>query len=74
MTTPPGDTAMNLILFLSAFLAQLLIGAVIDLFPETVDGGYDRAGYRWGFGGLLVLQLLAMIWYFHPRHRTHPVP
>ena len=59
-----AQTATNLLLFLCAFGSQTAIGAVIDLFPVSAGGGYDPAGYRWGFGIFLVAQLLALVWYF----------
>jgi hypothetical protein len=58
-----ANTAMNLILFLTAFGAQYAIGAIIDLFPTTATGGYDPRGYQAGFGLFLVAQLLALIWF-----------
>ena len=58
-----AQTAMNLLLFLSAFAAQFMVGAIIDLFPVSEAGGYDPSGYRWGFGLLLALQILAFGWY-----------
>ena len=58
-----ATTAMNLILFLTAFGAQYAIGATIDLFPTTPSGGYAPAGYQAGFGVFLAAQILALIWY-----------
>ena len=59
-----AQTATNLLLFLCAFGTQAAIGAVIDQFPVTAGGGYDPAGYRWGFGIFFAAQLLALAWYF----------
>lgn len=58
-----AHTAINLLLFMTAFLAQAFIGAVIDQFPAAADGGYASAGYRSAFGILLLLQLAAGLWY-----------
>jgi predicted MFS family arabinose efflux permease len=58
-----ANTAMNLILFLFAFGAQYAIGAIIDLFPPTPNGGYAPAGYRAGFGVFFLAQLAALGWY-----------
>jgi predicted MFS family arabinose efflux permease len=58
------NTALNLMVFVVAFLAQWGMGAVIELWPLTALGGYDPAGYRVAFGGMLVLQILALIWFF----------
>jgi len=57
------NTAINVLVFVSAFAAQWGIGVVIDIWPETVTGGYAPEGYRAGFGMLLFLQLAAAIWY-----------
>ena len=61
------NTAVNLLLFLTAFAVQYAIGAIIDLFPPTTAGGYSPEGYRWAFGAFLVLQLLALAWYLGGR-------
>ena len=61
------NTAVNLLLFLTAFAVQYAIGAIIDLFPPTTTGGYSPEGYRWAFGSFLVLQLLALAWYLAGR-------
>jgi predicted MFS family arabinose efflux permease len=58
-----ANTALNMPCFLSAFFAQWAIGAIIGLWPETAAGGYDPAGYRAGFGIILLLQLLAAGWF-----------
>ena len=59
-----ANTAMNLVLFLSAFGAQYAIGAIIDLFP-TGRGGRLRpaAAIRSASGCSLAAQLLALAWY-----------
>ena len=69
-----AQTATNLLLFLCAFGIQAAIGMVIDLFPVTADGGYDPAGYRWGFGIFFVAQLFALAWYFLTARRHEPAP
>jgi MFS family permease len=61
------NTAVNLLLFLTAFAVQYAIGAIIDLFPPTPTGGYSPDGYRWAFGVFLALQLLALAWYLAGR-------
>jgi predicted MFS family arabinose efflux permease len=60
------NTAVNLLLFLSAFAVQYAIGAIIDLFPVTASG-YSPDSYRWAFGVFLALQLLSLIWYLAGR-------
>jgi hypothetical protein len=62
-----ANTAMNLVLFLFAFGAQYAIGAIIDLFPPTLTGGYAPAGYQAGFGVFFAAQVLALGWYLAGR-------
>jgi MFS family permease len=69
-----ANTAVNLLLFLTAFAVQYAIGAIIDLFPPTAAGGYSPEGYRWGFGVFLALQLLALIWYLAGRRSLLAAP
>lgn len=64
---PPGlagrvITGLNLLVFAAAFLAQWMIGAVIDLWPAT-DTGYGAEGYRAGFGMMLAFQAAALVWF-----------
>lgn len=58
-----AQTAMNLLLFGGAFLAQAAIGWIIDLYPLTVSGGYAPEGYQIAFSALVALQLLSLVWY-----------
>jgi predicted MFS family arabinose efflux permease len=62
--TGRANTALNLMVFVVAFMAQWGMGAVIERWPETAQGGYDPAGYQVAFGIMLVLQILALIWFF----------
>ncbi len=59
-----ANTALNLLVFAAAFGAQWGIGAIINLWPESAAGGFNRAGYQAGFGILTALQLLAALWYW----------
>ncbi len=59
-----ANTGLNLMVFLAAFAAQWVIGLIINLWPQTVTGGYEAAGYSSGFGLIVVLQLAAAAWYF----------
>lgn len=59
-----ANTALNLLVFVLAFIAQWGIGAVIEIWPVTAEGGYDPAGYRAAFGVMLSLQILGLIWFF----------
>ena len=44
------------------FILQYVIGVVIDFWPRTEAGGWDRAGYFWAMGGTLGLQALVILW------------
>jgi predicted MFS family arabinose efflux permease len=58
-----ATTAMNLLIFLTAFGVQYAIGGIIDLFPPSASGGYHPRAYQIGFGSMLAAQLLALLWY-----------
>lgn len=58
-----ANTAMNLLIFITAFGTQYLIGEVIDLYPTTALGGYAPEGYQLGFGLCLAAQIFGLIWY-----------
>lgn len=58
------NTGLNLLVFLAAFAAQWGVGMIVGQWPETAAGGYDPAGYRWGFGLLAGFQLLGAGWYW----------
>ncbi|MGI9480899.1 MAG: MFS transporter [Hyphomicrobiales bacterium] len=67
-----ANTAMNLLVFSTAFISQSAIGFVIDLWPQTSDGGYAREGYQAGFGLFLGLQIIALFWFWFSRPPAHP--
>ncbi|MBT6278050.1 MAG: MFS transporter [Chromatiales bacterium] len=58
-----AQTSLNLLLFLTAFASQSIIGAIIDKYPQTATS-YSPEGYRMAFGVMLVAQILAAVWYF----------
>jgi predicted MFS family arabinose efflux permease len=57
------NTALNLLVFVSAFSAQWGMGAIINLWPVGVDGGYTPAAYPVAIGSVWILQLLSLAWY-----------
>ena len=57
------NTAINLLVFVASFSAQWGIGAIINLWPGTADGGYNPPGYQAAFTMMLVLQLLSLLWF-----------
>lgn len=56
-------TGVNLLVFVVAFAGQWVIGVIIELWPIASDGSYHRAGFIYGFGLMLALQLAALAWY-----------
>jgi len=59
-----ANTGLNLLVFVAAFTAQWVIGLIINLWPQTLSGGYNVSGYKAGFGLIVALQLAAALWYF----------
>lgn len=64
------NTALNLLIFSSAFLLQWGLGIVIQSWEFADGSGYAAAGYMWAFGGVWLAQLLALIWFFLPVRRS----
>ncbi|MGI9510091.1 MAG: MFS transporter [Geminicoccaceae bacterium] len=58
-----ANTAMNLLIFGTAFGTQYVIGAIIDLYPSDVEGTYQPIAYQLAFGLCLLVQVLALVWY-----------
>lgn len=64
-----SNAAINLFVFGAAFAVQYLIGVIIDLYPQTVGGGYPPAAYTVAFGVFFALQIVALGWYLaNARH------
>lgn len=59
-------TGLNVFTFGGAFLAQYLIGEVIDLWPVGANGNYDPVGYFAAFGAIFVFQAIGFIWFLVP--------
>ena len=56
-------TGVNMLVFVATFAVQWLIGIIIELWPLGADGSYNEKGFYWGFGLILALQVLALVWY-----------
>ena len=69
-TAGRAQSTANLLLFATAWALQWGIGAVLDLFAGPIEGSVDPAGYCWAFGGVLALQVLAVIWYLRANRRV----
>lgn len=58
-----SNATINFAMFITAFIAQYVVGYIISLFvPSAI--GYNPSGYVWAFGFFLTLQILAIAWYF----------
>ena len=67
--TGRATTALNLLVFLTAFASQWLFGVIVNRWPAP-GGGYLPEGYAVGFGAFLALQLGGFVWMLSGRvHR-----
>ena len=64
-------TGVNLLVFITAFAGQWIIGAIIELWPISTDGTYALPGYRAGFAVMLTAQVLCLIWFFVASYRKN---
>lgn len=70
-----ANTSANFVTFAGAFVAQYLIGWVMDLFPRQPGGGYAGRAYDYAFGGLLALEILGLLWFVYAHRRAgRPAP
>lgn len=60
------NTAINLLVFIIAFILQWVSGVIIELWPQTAAVQYSAQSYQAAFGLLLLMQMAALIWYFVP--------
>lgn len=58
-----AHTAVNLMIFGSAFIAQYTMGAIIELYPQPTPETYDPASFKMAFGAFLAVQFAALLWY-----------
>ncbi len=57
------STILNVQVFMGAFIIQWGIGEIIELWPFS-EKGYDPASYSFAIGGLAVLQVVGLVWFF----------
>jgi MFS family permease len=57
-------TALNLLVFVAAFVGQWAIGAIIGYYRATATQPPSAEGFNAGFGLLLVLEAAGLIYYF----------
>ncbi len=67
-------TAMNVFIFAGIFVAQYLIGEVIDLWPAAPGGGYAKEAYAVAFGAVALLQVASFAWFLAPWRRRQARP
>lgn len=58
------NTALNLMVFISAFLLQWLIGVMVSLWQPLENGFYPVQAYQVSIGICAAVQALALAWYF----------
>ncbi|HEV7369127.1 MFS transporter [Arenibaculum sp.] len=65
------NTAVNMLVFILAFVLQAGIGSVIELF-DPIPGGYSPVGHRAALGMLVAAQVASLVWLVWPtpRHTT----
>lgn len=59
-----ANTALNLLVFVSAFAVQWGLGMLLQYWENPVTHTYGVTGYRWGFLALVALQAGGLAWYF----------
>lgn len=58
------NTALNLLVFVFAFIAQWGIGVIINWYSGGNTQQYNPIGYQIAFSLALLMQILTMFWYF----------
>jgi hypothetical protein len=67
--TGRATTAINLLVFVTAFLSQWIFGVILNQWDYN-GSGYSPAGYSWAFGFFLVLQVFGFLWMVVGYHRS----
>jgi len=62
-------TALNFLVFMGAFAAQLGVGVIVSLWPLEDTDGYSPQGYLTAFAVLLGLQFAGLFWFAIFRNR-----
>ena len=60
------NTTLNTFIFTGMFLAQWLVGLVLEGWPRS-NGGYPREAYSWALGMLCAAQLAGLAWFWSGR-------
>lgn len=67
------NTALNFIVFFTAFVGQWLFGVVLEFFPGE-DGGVTRLGFQVALGSVLAVQALSYLPLLIPARAKAPSP
>lgn len=59
--TGRATTAVNLLVFVTAFVSQWLFGVILNQWDDSGQG-YSAVGYIWAFSVFLILQLIAFVY------------
>ncbi len=57
------NTGLNLLVFVAAFAGQWGIGVIVNLWEPSAQGKFPVEAYQVGFGVMLVLQALGLLWF-----------
>jgi hypothetical protein len=63
--TGRATTALKMLFFLTAFVTQLGMGMIIDLWPNDLKGHYSAHGYYVAFTLVIALQIIGFIWFWY---------
>ncbi len=58
-----ATAALNMLFFLMAFLMQLGMGMIINIWPSNLEGHYLSYGYYISLAILIMLQIFGFIWF-----------
>jgi MFS family permease len=61
-----ANAALNVLHIGSAFAIQAGIGVIVGLWPRDLDGHYPPNAYQAAFVVIVVMQLVALLWFLHP--------
>lgn len=67
------NTSVNLVVTSTSFVLQYLVGWVVDLWPRGAGGAYPPEAYSAGIGVILILVVLAFLWFliYRPSENAH---
>jgi MFS family permease len=57
------NTALNLFVFLGAFVLQYAVGALVDLFEPVAPTTYPPQAYQTAFAVMVIVQVASWIWF-----------